>query len=702
MPANFINTSGNITANSGNFSVLTANSGLLDQLIFNTGLDDPNLTAGQLQWNETEGTLDLGLNDNYAMHLGEELLYRVRNVTGTTLLAGQPVYASGLSPGSNNRIEVNLYVADGSVREIQFMGLMTEDLTDNGNNGFATQFGYIRGVDTRGDAATYGTTNKLWTTGEPAWLQGDILYVHPTVPGKLTKVEPKHSISVAIITNVAQNGKIFVRPTSYGHLDDNHDVAVSGATNGQFLQYNSVTDYWVPSSSGNFATLQVNGTAVPTGTGIGQFLPVWNNISSLGISNIYETTSDQQGYISINNPSIGSNNILGLYSPNAGDTKLYMHSTYGGAYIVQVPNDPFTPDNLWWGLSTSSTWIGSRGDFNPMEKISFYVKATGIAGNPTEKMTIGLSGTVINDLGGNYDFRVEGDNDANLLFTDASTDRVGIGTSSPSYKLDVVGTGNFSQNLLVNGTGVSLSGHTHTVNDITNWDEAVDDRVNNLLVGTSGINISYNDNANTLTVAVDIIDCGEVLAPPNAPTGLSATPSNQSLALTWTAPAYVGSTPITGYTVEYTPSGGSASIVNTNSTSTSYTLTGLANGTSYTVRVRAINSAGNGTYSSTTTGTPFSANLTVSVSTTGSGTSSDPYLVNTNDFSVTAGVAGTLYYRAPGSCPDCNWALFLNGVFKLGGPDQYLNQSMTASQVINITAGVYTNSLPRSIYFVPT
>lgn len=250
---------GSILSISGNFISETGN---LNQLRFNTSLDDPNLIAGQLQWNSTEGTLDLGLSDTYTQHIGEELHYRVRNNTGSTLAKGTPVYASGLTPGGNNRIEVNLYTADGSIREVRFMGLMTEDLTDNGNNGYATHFGYIKNVDTRGDAATYGTTNKLWTTGEPAWNQGDILYVHPTVPGKLTKIEPKHSISVAIITNVASNGKLFVRPTSYGHLDDNHDVSVSGATNGQFLQYNSTTDYWVPSSSGNFSTLQVNGTGV--------------------------------------------------------------------------------------------------------------------------------------------------------------------------------------------------------------------------------------------------------------------------------------------------------------------------------------------------------------------------------------------------------------------------------------------------------
>jgi hypothetical protein len=105
------------------------------------------------------------------------------------------------------------------------------------------------------------------------------------------------------------------------------------------------------------------------------------------------------------------------------------------------------------------------------------------------------------------------------------------------------------------------------------------------------------------------IDGGEVLAPPNAPTSLAASPSSGALALTWTAPAYAGSTSITGYTVEYTPSGGSASTVNTNSASASYTLTGLTNGTSYTVRVRAINSAGSGAYSASATATPATASL---------------------------------------------------------------------------------------------
>ena len=46
---------------------------------------------------------------------------------------------------------------------------------------------------------------------------------------------------------------------------------------------------------------------------------------------------------------------------------------------------------------------------------------------------------VINDSGADKDTRIEGDTDANLFFVDASTDRIGIGTATPGYKLDVVG-----------------------------------------------------------------------------------------------------------------------------------------------------------------------------------------------------------------------------------------------------------------------
>jgi len=47
---------------------------------------------------------------------------------------------------------------------------------------------------------------------------------------------------------------------------------------------------------------------------------------------------------------------------------------------------------------------------------------------------------IFNEAGADLDFRFEGDNNANLLFGDASTDRIGIKTATPAYSLDVAGT----------------------------------------------------------------------------------------------------------------------------------------------------------------------------------------------------------------------------------------------------------------------
>lgn len=70
------------------------------------------------------------------------------------------------------------------------------------------------------------------------------------------------------------------------------------------------------------------------------------------------------------------------------------------------------------------------------------VYQVGISSNsPNFTGSISLDGSVvINDSGADADVRIEGDTDANLLFTDASTDRVGVGTNAPGSKLDVKGT----------------------------------------------------------------------------------------------------------------------------------------------------------------------------------------------------------------------------------------------------------------------
>ena len=84
---------------------------------------------------------------------------------------------------------------------------------------------------------------------------------------------------------------------------------------------------------------------------------------------------------------------------------------------------------------------------------------TATAGALTEKMIIGTTNLVINEIGAVFNVRIEGDTDANLFYTDATNDKVGIGTTSPAEKLDVVGKIKVSDNIVIgtSGKGIDFS-----------------------------------------------------------------------------------------------------------------------------------------------------------------------------------------------------------------------------------------------------
>ena len=88
---------------------------------------------------------------------------------------------------------------------------------------------------------------------------------------------------------------------------------------------------------------------------------------------------------------------------------------------------------------------------------------TATGGASTEKMIIGTSNLVINEIGAVFNVRIEGDTDANLLFTDATNDRVGVGLINPAEKLDVVGNIKLTGNVVVaSGKGIDFSATSGT------------------------------------------------------------------------------------------------------------------------------------------------------------------------------------------------------------------------------------------------
>jgi hypothetical protein len=252
LPSNLVSSSAQITAFGFVSSSTTINTGSLDLIGFNTSAG-VSVGVGELAWNNTDGTLDLGMKGgNVVQQIGQEIFYEVRNETGIQIPNGTAVYANGVTAGSG-RITAAPYVADGSIRENRFLGIATENIS-TGVNGFVTHFGYVRDLDTR------GTTASSIAVGDETWAVGDILYVHPTVSGKLTKVKPQHEITVAIIITRHQSvGVVFVRPSSGGHLEDIHDILINtgSLSNGQVLSYNSISGVWENTNqinTGSFAT----------------------------------------------------------------------------------------------------------------------------------------------------------------------------------------------------------------------------------------------------------------------------------------------------------------------------------------------------------------------------------------------------------------------------------------------------------------
>jgi hypothetical protein len=124
-------------------------------------------------------------------------------------------------------------------------------------------FGTLKDIDTR------GSTASAIAVGDETWAAGDILFAHPTVDGKLTKVRPQHDLVVAFITvRHASAGQLAVRITSGNHLEWLHDVEVEDPADEQILAYDATAGLWknidIPESAAVISspTAPANTTAI--------------------------------------------------------------------------------------------------------------------------------------------------------------------------------------------------------------------------------------------------------------------------------------------------------------------------------------------------------------------------------------------------------------------------------------------------------
>ena len=164
------------------------------------------------------------------------------------------------------------------------------------------------------------------------------------------------------------------------------------------------------------------------------------------------------------------------------------------------------------------------------------------------------------------------------------------GADITGYKIEVSTNGTSWTDLVANtGTTVITYSHSGLAAGSTRYY-----RVS--AINSEGTGTASNTDSATTAAAVK----------PGVPTGLSATADGQTeIDLSWSAPTDDGGANITGYKIEVSTDGSSWSnlVADTGSTSTSYSHTGLAAGSTRHYRVSAINSAGTGTASNTDSAT---------------------------------------------------------------------------------------------------
>lgn len=110
--------------------------------------------------------------------------------------------------------------------------------------------------------------------------------------------------------------------------------------------------------------------------------------------------------------------------------------------------------------------------------------------NALERLELGTTEAVFNDISADYDFRIESNNQANVFFVDGGNDAIGIRTATPSYMFHmtngaaVVGAAPMASFDNSDGNGVALTSYNISTANAYNGFEGV---TNGTYTGCAGI-----------------------------------------------------------------------------------------------------------------------------------------------------------------------------------------------------------------------
>ena len=156
----------------------------------------------------------------------QRLITEVYNETGATLIKGTVVYING---GHGNLPTITKAIATGDSTSAQTYGIVQNDITDN-NNGFVVVSGSLTDINTN------------------SYAPGTALYLSSTIAGAWTSTKqyaPAHLVYLGVVTRShPTQGIVEVKIQNGYELDELHNVAAQSPSNGDILQYVSATSLW--------------------------------------------------------------------------------------------------------------------------------------------------------------------------------------------------------------------------------------------------------------------------------------------------------------------------------------------------------------------------------------------------------------------------------------------------------------------------
>lgn len=323
------------------FGQLSGDQGPISSLLFsNTGANTPQI-AGTLEWNSNKDCLNIYQEDGTVLQTGLENYVRVHNITGNTLHNGTLVTLSGVNGDKETPTCVPL-VANTTCNPLYALGILTNDILHDGI-GRATRLGEVRNLNTTGSDVS------------ETWSVGDLLFAHPSIPGKLTKIRPTAPnvvIYIGVVLKVdSMNGILLVKPTFYPRLyyGSFYDTSNQTANN-----INTPYSVKLNSTQINSGIVVANNTQI-----IAQNAGLYNYQFSLQIKSSVSTTGNLYIWYRKNNEdvpnsttkiSISSNRDVEvaawnfIESMSAGDNFELMWATDStNVYLLAAANTAFCP-----------------------------------------------------------------------------------------------------------------------------------------------------------------------------------------------------------------------------------------------------------------------------------------------------------------------------------------------------------------------